>query len=156
MHSGRREATQRGFTLLELLVVLAVLLVIVLITLIGISNYAHRQSYEATVSHVRESIASMREKTLASYNDAVYGVYVGTSSIEFFKGSTPKVGSSSSEIITYASAGITATSSFANKKRYITFSRLTGEASATGTITVSDAGGKASTTFTVYGSGLVQ
>jgi len=145
-----------GFTVVEVLVSIGVLLIILSISTVGFRNYAQKQSYSAVVDRIRNDITLMRQKTLASYDASVYGVYVGNSTIEFFEGQTPSVGSASNTIIYTGDFGITATSSFSNGQPFITFSRLTGEASASGTILIEDLKSSASTTFTISGSGLLQ
>ncbi len=145
-----------GFTLLEILVTMSILLIITAVSMKGIAQYAHRQTYQTAVERIRSDFMETREKTLASYNDTVYGMYVGTTTIEFFKGATPVVGSSSNTFIDLSKYGVTATPSFKNGIRYIKFARLTGAASATGTLKISDTHSSASTTLTIFTSGLIQ
>ncbi len=145
-----------GFTLIEILVSISVLLILAVITFQGFLGYANVQRFKSVVSEVRNDIATQRTKTLGSYNDQQYGVYVGTSTIEFFVGDTPVVGDSDSKIISFANYGITATSSFSDGEQFIVFKRLSGEVSATGTITIFDTRTTSSTTFTFLNSGIIQ
>lgn len=147
---------QRGFTLIEICIVISVLLLISAMSMIGIQNFAQRQAYTLAIEQIRQELYATREKTLASYDDARYGVYIGTSTIEFFKGDTPQVGATSSIIFSYQDLDIIATSSFSNGLWYSTFSRVTGTASATGTIEVADTHRGATTTFTISASGLIE
>jgi len=141
--------------MVELLVVISILLFIATITIQGFANYSYRQVYTGFVSQTKDSLIETRHKTIASYNDTVYGVYVGTTTIEFFSGATPVVGSADNTVFTIPS-GITATSSFSTGNWYTTFSRITGAATATGTIEFEDTRTIASTTLTIYASGLVE
>lgn len=152
----RSREGEAGFTLIEMLVALAVLVIILAASIEGFIRYAQRQAYLSTVNDVHIHLKQIREDTLASYDDTLYGVYVGTSSIEFFEGASPVVGNPTNTIFTYDDLLITATSSLSNGNWYLTFARLTGEASATGTITVFDVRSSASNTFTVYTSGLIE
>jgi prepilin-type N-terminal cleavage/methylation domain-containing protein len=145
----------RGFTLIELLIVLALMLILAALTFQGFAQYSYRQVYVGFVSEVRDNIAESRQKTIASYEDTTYGVYVGTSTIEFFPGSVPLVGSVDNIIVAIPN-GMTATSSFSNAQWYLSFARITGGASAIGTIMFNDTRTNASTTFTIYASGLVE
>ena len=147
---------KNGFTLIEILVTLSVLFIIVAMSMRGIQNYAQRQTYQSAVEHVRSELYGVREKTLASYDDKIYGVYVGTTSLQFFSGAVPVVGSAANTIIDYAEYNITATSSFSDGRRYVTFARVTGATSATGTIDVYDTHRTATTTFTISRSGLIE
>lgn len=110
----------------------------------------------SAVDQMHSNLALVRQRTAASYRDTVYGVYVGTSTVEFFEGSTPTVGSSENVIIDLSENDITATSSFSNGEWYVTFARVTGAASATGTITIEDERSGSSNIFTIYSSGLVE
>ena len=146
----------RGFTLLEILIAVSILVLIAGMSMVGIQNLSRQQMYTSVVDQVRQELYAAREKTLASYDDTFYGVYVGTSTIEFFRGATPTVGSSSNVIVSYGEWSIAATSSFSNGLPYVTFARITGFASATGTIAVVDTHSHATTTFTIFGSGLIE
>lgn len=145
-----------GFTLIELLVSASILVVLSAVSVGAFANYAHTQQYQRVVDSIRSTLSLVRSETLASYKDTVYGVYVGTSTIEFFAGATPSVGSSANTIIDLRDNNLTATSSFSNGEWYLSFERLTGEATATGTITIQNESGSASTTFTILSSGLVE
>jgi prepilin-type N-terminal cleavage/methylation domain-containing protein len=145
----------RGFTLVEIIVVIAVILILVAIVVQGFSNYANRQVYVGYVSEVKDNLVETRQRTIASYADTVYGVYVGTSTIEFFEGSSPVVGLAANTIMEIPGY-MTATSSLSDANWYVTFKRITGEASATGTILFTDTRTNASTTFTIHASGLVE
>jgi prepilin-type N-terminal cleavage/methylation domain-containing protein len=151
----RRQQGGRGFTLVELLVVLAIMAILAAVTAQGIARYGQHQQYVQFATEVQDAIAEARAKTIAGVGDTTYGVYVGTSTIEFFSGTIPVVGSAANtilEIPTY----VNATSSLAGNVWYVSFVRLTGEPTATGTIVIGDRRGEATTTLTIYGSGLVQ
>jgi Tfp pilus assembly protein FimT len=156
MSTSRYKAHIHGFTLLEIVIVVALLIIIVAISMQSIQKYAQRQSYQSAVEHVRSELYGVREKTLASYDDTVYGVYVGTTSIQFFSGATPVINAVSNTILKYADYNMTAVPSFSDGRRYITFARITGAASATGTIKVYDTHRTATTTFTISRSGLIE
>ena len=145
-----------GFTLLELLVVFAIILIMATISIQGFANYARTQQYTRFVEEVGHEIDLARQATLASKDDVTYGVYVGTSTIEFFAGATPVVGSVNNTIIDLSGSTKTATSSFSDSNWYITFSRLSGEASATGTILLGDTDLGRSASYTVRSSGLIE
>lgn len=156
MHYRSVTNTQKGFTLVEILVSIAILSIIASIVYEGFMRYATTQRYRSIVSEIRNDLVLQRQKTLASYDDTVYGVYVGTSSIQFYTGATPIVGSPTNKIITFSLYGITATSSFSNTLWYSTFARLSGTPSATGTITIFDTRSTASTTFTILRTGIIE
>ena len=146
---------KRGFTLIELMMVITVATVISTLVVSAFRNYERVQRFQGSVADVRNGLAEARIKTLGSLNNSVHGVYVGTSTIQFFQGTTPIVGSSSNTIITFPS-GITATSSFSNSLWYVTFGRITGAPTAIGTITITDSVSNTSKIFTISATGLVQ
>ncbi len=148
-------AFQSGFTIVEILVVVSIMIVVLSVLVGGFAQYSYRQIYVGYVSDIRDQVSETRQRTLASYQDTVYGVYVGTSTIEFFQGTTPVAGATNNTIVTIP-PHMTATTSFSDTNWYITFARITGGASATGTITFEDTRINASTTFTIYASGLVE
>lgn len=146
---------KQAFTLIELMVVITIATVISTLVISAFRNYERVQRFQGSVADVRNGLAEARIKTLGSLNNTVYGVYVGTSSVQFFQGPTPVVGSSNNTIVTFPS-GITATSSFANSLWYVTFGRITGAPTAIGTITITDSVSNTSKVFTISATGLVQ
>lgn len=154
-HVHTRSQT-RGFSLIELLVVFAIIIMLVALTLQYFGNYARVQQYQRTVEEVGRTLELARQQTVASKEDAVYGVYIGTTTVELFEGLTPTPGSAANTIIDLSQVPVTATSSLSTGQWYFVFERVTGEASATGTITVSSAALGRTATFTVFTSGLVQ
>jgi len=146
---------QAGFSLVEILLVLGILVLITVVMIDGFSSYAYRQVLTQFSSGVRDELIEARQQTIASFKNTTYGVYVGTSTIEFFPGAMPEVGSSTNTIIAIPEQ-IVATSSFSTGDWYLTFHRLTGEATATGTITMFDTRTVATSTITISASGLVE
>lgn len=146
---------ESGFTIVEILVVVAIMTILAALMWTGMSNYASWQRYLSQVSEIRSSILEARSQTLGSVNDAAYGVYVGTDSIEFFSGATPTPGDPANTILPFTS-DLRATSTLSNGAWFVTFSRVTGEPSATGTIRINHGSRDASTTLRIYGSGLVE
>ncbi len=150
-----RHAASRGFTFVEILVVLAVMVIIVAITMNGIINYGHRQQYLQFAREVADGVAEARAKTIAGVGDTTHGVYISPTTIEFFTGSTPTVGDPGNTIIAVPPY-INATSTLSGGVQYVTFARLTGAPSVTGTIEIGHRREAATTTLTIYASGLVQ
>lgn len=146
----------RGFSLTELLVAMAILLILAAVTLTYFSDYARTQQFVRFNEEVGRNLILARKQTVASKDDSQYGVYVGTSTVELFSGTTPTPGSASNTIVSFEGVGRYATSSFSNGLWYVTFSRVTGEASATGTIVVTDPSLGRTATYTVYHSGLIE
>jgi len=144
-----------GFTIVELLVVIAIFGILATIISVTMSNYVARQSLNSIHQQVIEGIENARRDTLASRNNTTYGVYVGTTSIAFFEGSSYSASDPNNEYIHYTSK-VTATSSFTGGVWSVVFSRLTGEAGAAGTIVLYDNDSMSYATVTISSSGLVE
>lgn len=144
-----------GLTLIEVIVAVAILALFVSAIVGGFSSYADRQLFRQYVEDVRFSIKEQRQRTLASVDDTQYGVYVGTSSVEYFEGSAYSMGASSNTV-QFLPNDITATSSFSSGNWYVSFNRLTGNASATGTITLFDGKTQQFATITITTLGLIE
>lgn len=144
-----------GFTFIELLVVVAIVGILAGIISVTMSNYASRQSLESMHQQVIEGVENARRNTLASLNDTNYGVYVGTTSIALFPGTSYSPSNPNNEYLPYTSK-ITATSSFSGGGWTIVFDRLNGEPSAAGTIVLMDSGSMSYATVTISASGLVE
>jgi type II secretory pathway pseudopilin PulG len=146
---------QSGFTLIELLVGITVLMFIIVLIVSSFRSYARVQLFDQSVADIRNGLNEAKAKTLGSVNGTVYGIYVGTSTVQFFSGATPVVNSANNIIISFPK-GITATSSLTGHAWYLTFARITGTPTATGTITILDSISNTSKTFSVSATGLVQ
>lgn len=149
------ELTSAGYTIVELLVVLAIMTILAGIVSITMSNYASRQSLNSIHQEVIDGIQNARRNTLASLNDTTYGVYVGTSSIAFFEGSSYSSSDPNNEYIQYTGK-ISATSSLSGGSWSVVFNRLNGEPSAYGTIVLTDISSQAQATVTIAATGLVE
>lgn len=147
--------TQAGFTLIEVLVVVAILAILVAITVVALRNYGLKQNFELTVVDVRDGVSEARQKTLASINDTMYGVHVSSTAVVFFDGVEFVEGYAGNETITLPD-NITATTSFTNDVTTATFTRLTGTASATGTLTLTDTRSLRTATITIEQLGIVE
>lgn len=152
----KADALVRGFSLIELLVAISVLLILVLVTLQNFGNYARVQQFQRFADEVGHELRLARQQTVASKDDSAYGIYIGTSTVELFSGNIPDVGTSTNTIIDFANRNYFATSSFSDGNWYVTFERLTGEASATGTIVITSTDLGRTATYTIYQSGLVE
>lgn len=144
----------RGVTLIELIIVIAVFSIIAMfIAPSGVAWRASRELERATAT-VLDIFAEARERTLQSKNALQYGVAIDDSDIVLFEGTAYTDGASSNE---YHDLGenITAVDMIEGGATSVYFSRLMGEASATGTIEISHSITGASRRITIYATGLV-
>lgn len=151
--SMRNTRMHKGFTMVEIIIVIAILAIIATISVMAFVNMHKASTLRGATSDVYESFTRARELTLASENDTVYGVHLATSSVTRFAGGTYSAGSASNTVFTFGSI-VSATGTLVMQNANITFERLTGKPSATGTIYVRN--GLSTSSVTIYGSGLIE
>lgn len=154
-YQKNRVQREGAFTLVELLVVITLTVVLSLVVISGFKDYRRSQEYQIFVTNIKNGLNETRGKTVGSVGGVTYGVYVGTSSVEFFSGSVPTVGSAANTIVKFPTS-MTATSTFSNGKWYMNFERITGGASATGVITVTDSARSESINLSITKTGSIQ
>ncbi len=144
-----------GFTFVEILIVLAIMAILAAISLAGMSRYGARQQHTQLVTELKSGLTEARSKSMASLEDTTYGVYMGTSTIEYFAGSVVTPGNSANQIIPIPAA-VTVIPRLTGAATDVLFARVTGEPDVVGTIDVVDTRSIATTTITIYASGLVE
>lgn len=147
----------KGFTLLEILVTVAVLTIILSMSIIGLRDFQERKALQASERITRSLIEDARIRTLGSKYDAQYGVRFATSSVTLFRGSAYMDSDPNNEVSQLPSFAEITDVALSDGSSEIVFERLTGSASASGTIQfslVSDA--TASGTLSISLGGLVE
>ena len=145
----------KGFTLIEIIVVLLILGIIVSISATAFERMYRESALKAGGSEVYGALISARSRTLAAQNDTTHGVFVSSTTVTRFEGSSYSPSSSTSVSYTFE-GGVTATSTFITSGTPIIFTRLTGEPNASGTIYVRNNDGTNTTTITISASGLIE
>lgn len=153
-HAFTARSSSLGFTMLELLVVLGIISILAVLTGRTFSTYAFRQQFQRDVVTVERSIIEQRSKTLASLQNSSYGIYVASTSLVLFEGTTYSASDPTNEIVYFL--GTVATTSFSNGLSELWFAKITGTPSATGTITLLNKKANSSTTISLYASGLIE
>ncbi len=154
VRTGFLSQRQYGFTFVELLIVLAVIAIIATIIAGSMREFALRQQFQAEVNDIARSISAQRAKTLGSVADTNYGVFVTSDAIAFFASSTP--GALPTETVTTTLSYSVASVSLSDGADYVSFARLTGTPSATGTIRLYSEALAATSTITIYESGSIE
>jgi prepilin-type N-terminal cleavage/methylation domain-containing protein len=144
----------RGFTAVEILVVLGVLGLLTASIALGLSALRDATALRTATEDVWLTLRSARSLTLASKDDSVYGVRVESARLIQFKGTTYVAGATTNVVSDFPT-GVVASATFANGASHVTFTRLSGEPSATGTIMLTDQRGDATSSVEVLVSGIV-
>jgi len=146
--------SQRGYTLIELLIVIAIILVLVVVSVQGFIAYTRSTGPQAAARTVLGSLEEAHARTLASENDTEYGVHIDSDAVTVFSGTSYTAGHADNDVRTLPARTEVSAYSLTGGVDDIVFERLTGETQVTGTITVSRIGGTESRTITVHASGL--
>ncbi len=152
--SMRQRTTCLGFSAVELLVVVALIGILTAISATAFISVHHTQELKTSAQDVWLTIRSARNATLSSDTDRAYGVRVEQGRIIRFVGPTYTV-SSTTNVITNFPSSVSATTSFVGNVTEVVFTRLTGEASATGTITLMHSVSGATSSISIAKSGLI-
>lgn len=132
----RRINAARGFTLIEYSISISILLVVGVMVMSVFVQFNREQALETETDRIAGILTEARAKTLDSRNASQFGIHIAASSVTEFQGTTyspsdpNNIVSALSPLVTIASTSLTAGVSD------IIFDRLTGNAEATGTITV--------------------
>lgn len=144
----------RGFTAVEILVVLGILAIFASMSASTFMSIRNTQSLKVASQDVWLALRSARSVTLASENDTVYGVRIEITRAIRFQGSTYVAGASTNVVYDFSN-GVTATTSLSGGTQNIVFTRLTGDAQATGTISLVEPHSGATSSVVVRQSGLI-
>lgn len=145
----------KGFTFVEILMVLAIISILAAILVVSFQNINDHSTLRVSTQEVETALLSARNKTLASENDSVYGVHIDERRVIEFMG--PTYSSTTPTTTAYAFMGpVTATSTLSSGGADIVFSRLTGYANATGTVTLLNTKSGATSSVVIHASGLIE
>jgi type IV fimbrial biogenesis protein FimT len=144
----------RGLSVVELIMVVAVVAILVAIVVPSFVSLRKNQALQNSTNSVVSLLQEARTKTLASYNNTFYSVYLGTNEITMFTGGTYSSSDSTNKVVSYESPVTLQSNSLNGGGSQISFDRLKGTTSQYGTIVVGISGGS-SKTITVSDSGIV-
>ncbi len=126
----------RGFTLVEILLTILIMILIAGVLFSAFRSFTSRRILDGASAEVVSALSQARQDTLDSLADSSYGVHFGSGSVVIFKGASYTPGDSNNRTITLTSL-VTLTPSLTGGAIDITFARLTGKASVSGTVVVS-------------------
>ena len=151
--SSTRRTLLSGFTLVEITVAVALMAMFTLVGTSVFSSVRNAQELQTAKQDVVLALNSARESTLRSLSDKSYGVIFSNSGVIRFT-STYTAGTSSNITFSFPSS-VSATTSLSGGTTTILFTRLTGQPSATGTITVTEGDSGAVATVHIDTSGVI-
>ena len=147
--------TQRGFSVVELLFAVAIIAVLAALSATTFMAVRQTEELKTATQDVWLALRSARNATLSSSGDQVYGVHIARNKVVRFSGSTYGT-NSTTDMVSNFPGSVVATSSLSGSTTDIVFTRLSGEVSATGTITLLHSTTNATTTLTISQTGLVE
>lgn len=152
---AKQSLSNRGFSMLELIIVVAIMAIMAAVIVSGFSRYAKGQQFKTETGLAAEDMVGQRSRSLAGINNSVHGFVVASStSIILFEGQSYTPGDpSNDEVVLFSSL---ATSSLSNGATTVYFDNFTGTSSATGTISLYSTLLGVTTTITIYESGAIE
>lgn len=149
--------TDKGFTLVEIIVIITITVLIVGGITASFSVFSNNKILEVTASEVLSELDEARALTLASYDNTVYGLHIESDKITIFKGSIYSPIDVDNKI-TKLSARISISNiSLFDGGDDIVFQRLTGKTNNYGALTISLVSDPAKTKIiTIQESGIIE
>jgi len=124
----------RGFTLIELLIVIFIGLMLITLGLSSFSTFRKSNSLLTSHSIVISALTEARSLTLFSTNASVYGVHFASTSITRFTGTSYNPLAGDNVVYSLETGSVVGHLGLSPFTYNVTFQRLTGQPSATGTI----------------------
>jgi prepilin-type N-terminal cleavage/methylation domain-containing protein len=141
--------TQKGFSLLEIIIVIAILGILSVITVTSFSSQRSHYNLDRTTSSVSGLLEKAYSRAVNSYNDVKHSVRFEPTKATLFEGTVYSSGTATNEVYEYDS-NITLTSTSLNGEgTTVTFDKVSGATSQYGSVTfaVSDASTSSSTIY---------
>lgn len=148
--------TKRGFSLAELVVIIGITAIIASLTMFSFRGFSNYQMLEKETDVVHSLIENARLQALNSKNFADFGMRFSTTSITLFQGSVYAV-SDSNTVHSFPSGVEISSILLTGNSTDVYFENITGEPSATGTVTFRlTSSGTTTKTILIHGTGLTE
>jgi prepilin-type N-terminal cleavage/methylation domain-containing protein len=134
---------KKGFTLIELMFVVAIAGILTAIVTNSFNTARIRKEQGGIVHGIASHLEKQKGDTQAGKGGSAYGVKFASSTYTLYKGVTYSPSATTNQAITI-DTDFSISESISNTSNVIYFSRLTGGANETATITVSEISGKVS------------
>jgi len=149
--------TQRGFSIIELLIVVSVAVIIFILATSTFSTFNKNRALSGSVENVVSVLETARSRTLASKDDYVYGVHFETDRVILFRDNTYDSGTTTNETTLLSTFTTITDISLLGGGDDVIFQKITGKVAEDGTITITllrDT--SASTTITILPTGVIE
>lgn len=148
---------KNGITAIELLVAIGIIALVMTIALAVFSNFRENTQLISAHSSILGLLSDARSKTLASQDRMEHGVHFEATQAVLFRGTTYSASDPSNEVYSMPDLIRVGSINLVGGASDVYFARLTGLASATGTVVVEAVGDPAnSKTITILSSGTVE
>lgn len=145
-----------GFTFIELLVVLGILAVITIVAAPFLASSVSRNNLQTSAWTLVDDLRRAQAQSMAAHTNSAWGVHLQTDRQVFFRGATYNV-SDPDNIVTILPATITISGFTLNGGGSdIRFSKVRGDTSDYGTITLQDSSSNETITITVNAAGHIE
>lgn len=147
---------QTGITLIELIISITIISIMVILATSGFNSFRESAQLNEAQSVILGTLRDAKSRTLSGEKNTQYGVHFETNRIVLFAGSSYDSGSSSNEVYNLPSLARISSINLGGSSDVI-FARLTGSASANGTITIESVSNPSKTkTITILSSGNIE
>jgi prepilin-type N-terminal cleavage/methylation domain-containing protein len=144
---------QAGLSIIELLIVVAIIGVLIAVISYPFGTFRNKQALDNSANTVVSILQEARARTLGGVNDTNYSVRFETNRIVLFVGSAYNASATTNEAYSYESPVTLSSTSLAGGATAVTFDRLKGTTSQSGTVTLSN--GTKTSVITVSASGSI-
>jgi prepilin-type N-terminal cleavage/methylation domain-containing protein len=125
-----------GFSILELLIVVAVLGFVSTLTIVSLSSLTRANVLDSAAGDIISALSEARSRTLTSEGDTVHGIHFSTNAITRFTGGTYSAVDPTNVVLSLPPSVTLSSTALTGGAVDVVFARLTGVASATGTVTI--------------------
>jgi prepilin-type N-terminal cleavage/methylation domain-containing protein len=147
---------KRGLTIIELLIVISIFGIITLVIVKTFSLFNTNQALDKDTQAIVAFLDDAKSKTLASKDANQYGIHLASSSVTLFKGTSFSSSDPENKVYALDRTVYIFTQALVGGGTNIIFSRLTGETSQSGTITIASTRASSTRTVTIYKTGAIE
>lgn len=152
----KKTAHHKGFSAVEMIVIIGLGIVVTAISLSAFSRFKKGNQVDRTAQQVISLFKTARYQTLSAKNGAFYGIKLASSTVTIYP-NVYSANNTNNTIFNFDDQVLITGAALSPSTTTISFSRFTGEANATGTITLSLKGNNLILRqVTIHKSGLVE